>query len=451
MSGASLAQPDISLGLDDQGVIREASVSAALPDETVDSWVGRPWSDVVGEIGADSVRRMIEDARSSGISAFRHVVQRFPSGREFQMEYTMFRASGASGGMIALGKNLQGVSELQSRLIAAQQATEREYWKMRDVETRYRLLFDASAEAVLMIGGDDLRIMEANPAAVRALGLAPGWEFPGNLSMAERENFTLMLQRVREQGRAPGIVLHLGADREPWAVRASLMGAEPGPRYLLHVAPAGGRPFFGHPTIDPRTVLDGSAGEPTAIEGLIERLPDGFVILDALGSVLLANEAFLALIQAGTVGAARGKPLGRWLLEPGADATVLLDAVRRHSSVRLFQTTLHGELGCKTPVEVSACIHGQGNRQVTGIVLRDIGRRIPQASPDDGLSMVDAAVAQLGRLPLLQVVRTAADAVERRMIEAALDRVDGNRTAAAELLGLSRQSLHSKLNRHADG
>ena len=39
-------------------------------------------------------------------------------------------------------------------------------------------------------------------------------------------------------------------------------------------------------------------------------------------------------------------------------------------------------------------------------------------------------------------------AVERHYIDAALELTGGNRTAAAELLGLSRQSLYAKLNRY---
>ena len=85
------------------------------------------------------------------------------------MEYTTVRLGGKAG-LIAIGRNLQAVAELQSRLIAAQQAMEQEYWKLREVETRYRLLFDASNEAVLLLKADTLRIMEANPAAIRAAG-----------------------------------------------------------------------------------------------------------------------------------------------------------------------------------------------------------------------------------------------------------------------------------------
>ena len=39
-------------------------------------------------------------------------------------------------------------------------------------KTRYRLIFNGSSEAVLMLKAANLRIVEANPAAIGALGLA---------------------------------------------------------------------------------------------------------------------------------------------------------------------------------------------------------------------------------------------------------------------------------------
>ena len=319
-------------------------------------------------------------------------------------------------------------------MLAAQQASEREYWKLRDIETRYRLLFDASNEAVLMVGADSLRIVEANPAAMRALGVAPGWDVASAIPTRERDGFLGMLQRVREHGRAPGLVLHMGAAMAPWAVRASLMPGESALRYLLHVAPAGGAPAQ-------------SPAEELPLDNLIDRLPDGFVVASADGSILRANQAFLDLVQVGTLGAVRGEKLSRFLSEPGADASALLTNLQRHQAVRLFQTTLTGELGTETKVEISAACTGQGRMGFCGILLRDIGRRL-----DDGPSietMMDGFTRQLGHESLLEMVRAAADVVERHLIKEALDRVGGNRTAAADLLGVSRQSLHTKLNRHA--
>jgi DNA-binding NtrC family response regulator len=54
----------------------------------------------------------------------------------------------------------------------------------------------------------------------------------------------------------------------------------------------------------------------------------------------------------------------------------------------------------------------------------------------------------VGRVSLKELVRESADLIERLCIEAALDVSGNNRASAAQLLGLSRQGLYSKLRRH---
>ena len=65
------------------------------------------------------------------------------------------------------------------------------------------------------------------------------------------------------------------------------------------------------------------------------------------------------------------------------------------------------------------------------------------------------SVAQLtelvGRVSLKELVRETTDVVERLCIEAALELTDDNRASAAEMLGLSRQSLYAKLRRYGLG
>jgi hypothetical protein len=123
MTRVNIAQPDVTLTLDLDGVIRGATLSDAIPGEQVQAWLGRPWSDTVGTVGVDRVRSMVKDARTAGVSAFHQLTQRFPSGLELPMEYTTVRLGGQAG-LIAVGKNLQAVAELQSRRLAAPQARE---------------------------------------------------------------------------------------------------------------------------------------------------------------------------------------------------------------------------------------------------------------------------------------------------------------------------------------
>jgi transcriptional regulator PpsR len=421
--------------LDLDGVIRDATLSNAVSQESAAVWLGRRWVDTVDDIGGDKVQRMVEDARGGGLSAFRQVTQRFPSGLELPMEYTTVRLGGEAG-LIAIGRHLQAVADLQTRLIAAQQAMEQEYWKLREVESRYRLLFDASNEAVLLLRADTLRIVEANPAAIRGLGLSSGRDLVNEISAGEQQSFHALLQRVRQNGRAPGVVLHLGADRQAWLVRASLVTGEPDPMFLVQLASA-----------------DSANREPqrpnqlsSPLEDFVDRLPDAFVIIDSDGTVRRANRAFLDLVQVSAEGRALGERMSRWLSHPGADMTVLLANLGRHGSVRLFSTGLQGEFGGETTVEISAVGNTREKPSLIALLIRDIGRRLPQARDDASLQSALATVIEhSGNTPLRSLVRDTVGLVERHYIGAALQLAGGNRTAAAELLGLSRQGFYKKL------
>ncbi len=439
MVAISVAQPDVTLVLDNDGVINDATLANSISNEGVAGWIGRPWFETVHEVGIDRVRRMIEDARSTGISAFGQVNQRFPSGRELPIEYAAARVAGRAG-IVAIGKNLQGVAELQSQLIAAQQAREQEYWKLREVETRYRLLFDNSNQAVVIVRADSLRIAEVNVAATRSLGLAQGNEMLGDVAPADQDKLRTMLGRVRDHGRAPSILVHVGPNRSPWTVRASLLTAEPGSSFLLQFEP-----------LRPRVPAKDS-GAPL-LAGLIDRMPDGYVVLDQDGVVRSANRAFLDLTQTAVEASVIGKRLGHWFAVPGSEAS-LLAGVQRHRTVHLFPATLEGDLGTEVAVEITAV----GDRDVSptqyGVLMRDVTRRQATVAREadrvpNGLGAALGAVSEgLGSASMPNLVRDTVEAVERHCIAEALERVRGNRSAAAELLGVSRQSLYAKLNRY---
>ena len=439
MPNVSFAQPDVTLLLDLEGVIRKATLSSTVAEEAVDLWVGRPWIETVTGAGSRSVRQLLDDARRTGVAGFHQLAQRFPSGRELPMEYTTVRL-GETADLLAIGKNLQAVAELQSRLVSAQQAMERDYWKLREVETRYRVLFDAANDAVLVVRAADLEVVEANPAAIRAIGIGPvGRDLLAELAVEDREPFQAMLARVREQGKAPGLIVRLGRDGNRWLLRASQMATEPGAAFLVQLAPAGGT----------ATAPDRAA--PVPLDELIERAPDGFLVLDRDGIVLDANRAFLDLAQLAAKGSVVGERARRWLGRPGADIPALLANIQRRGTVRRFATTLHGELGSELEVEVSGVGSTDVRPRFFGLLVHDTAGRLRPgelAVPDGLGAALGALTRQVGKTPLLELVRTTVGAVERHYVTEALELTRGNRTAAAELLGLSRQSLYAKLWRY---
>lgn len=443
MSGTSIAQPDVTLLMDADGVIQKVTMSKMITRESTDPWVGRRWEDTVGDMGGDKVRRMISEAKTHGVSPFRQVTQLLPNGTEVPIEYTTVKL-GARGGLMAVGKSLRVVAELQARLVSTQQKLERDYWKLRDFENRYKHLLDVSDDPVLVLNATSLRVIEANSAAQQMLGTGDkrkddltNRDITADLPAQERTALQTLARHVRETGKAPAIVLHLGPAGTRCVARGSLMKADSHFQILLRLAPA-----------DSARGISAAPPAPS-IEDLVEHLPDGFVVIDQDTVVKRCNAAFRDLVEAASKTQIKGQRLSRWMWRPGADMSLLVSNVRRHDVVRSFSTTVHGERGAEMDVEVSAVAVPPGKPDSIVLIVRDVSRRLP--SVDDGSRLVSALgpiTEQIGRSSLRNLVDETTSVVEMHYVKAALELAGGNRTAAAEMLGLSRQSLYTKLKRY---
>jgi transcriptional regulator PpsR len=427
------------------GIIREAAFANSVSDEGVDGLVGQPWIATVDPAGGSPILQIMAEARANGASNFQQVNQRFPSGLELPIEYNAVRL-GARSGLIAIGKNLQAIAGVHSKVIAAQQTREQDAWKLRSVETRFRLLLEESEDPVLVLRTNDLQILDANSAAIHAGAFDAGRDFTAAVAPQNRASFHAMMTRVSEQGRAPGILVNFGASSTPWLVRASLATTDGAAVFLLQLV-----------AVTPFQTLRRDIADQDA---LIARSPDAFVVIDAGGAVEQANRAFLDLVQIPLPGGVIGEPIARWLTLPGADASVLIANVIRHGIVRNFSTVVQGELGIEAQVEISAVGDLEDGPHHILLTVRDVSRRITGvaqrpvvAQEPDGclLASIARVTEQIGRVPLPDLMRETGILIERHCIDDALKRFNGNRTAAAELLGVSRQSLYVKLSRHNMG
>ena len=181
--------------------------------------------------------------------------------------------------------------------------------------------------------------------------------------------------------------------------------------------------------------------------------PDAVVLTDVEGKVIMANPAFIELAQLPSEHQARGESLDSWFGRTGVDLGVLLNNLRQHGSVRMFATTLRGELGATTEVEVSGSLIPHGQSPFVGLVIRDVGQRRAFAGHigKEQPRSVGQLTELVGRVPLKDIVGETTDLIEQLCIEAALELTRDNRASAAEMLGLSRQSLYVKLRRYGLG
>ena len=94
-----------------------------------------------------------------------------------------------------------------------------------------------------------------------------------------------------------------------------------------------------------------------------------------------------------------------------------------------------------------------GGEPCFGFAIRNIGPRLSvEPKPERFLPRsVEQLTELIGRVALKDLVREATDVIERLCIETALELTEDNRASAAEMLGLSRQSLYVKLRRYGLG
>jgi transcriptional regulator PpsR len=186
-----------------------------------------------------------------------------------------------------------------------------------------------------------------------------------------------------------------------------------------------------------------------ALHDVVERIPDAFVLADQHMVIQAVNAAFLDLTHLPRADQAVGEPLDRFLGRPGIDLDLIAGQLRTDGTVRNFETLIRARDGEMEDVEISAVSVDSDGRRQFGFAIRSIARRLgrPESSADMPRS-VEQLTELVGRVSLKDIVRESTDLIERLCIEAALRFTSNNRASAAEILGLSRQSLYSKLHRH---
>jgi transcriptional regulator PpsR len=445
------AGSDLAMVVSAEGVIRDVARSpGSLGLELSDDWVGLRWVDTVTVESRPKVEQMLEDARRGEATSdgtrrrWRQVNYKTSAGIDVPVQ---FIAVGLNDGddVLALGRDLRPLAQLQQRLVETQQSIERDYLRLRHYDTRYRLLFHSIAEAIVVADASTLAITELNPAASRMLGKGEGsWvgqALSSCFAAAAQRELLSMLGAVAQAGRADPQTLLLAAGGEAVRVSASLFRHDSGSQFLLRLAPLAQEP-----------ARQASAQErDQALMRVVERMPDAFVVCDLQGRVMTANTAFVDLVQLSAPAQVLGQNLQSWLGRESVDFNVILVNLRQHGFVRHYATTLQSEYGVSIDVDISATLVDDAEQPCVGLTLRDVGRPAQQAQAGKREALRHS-VAQLtelvGRVPLKDIVGETTEMIEQMCIEAALQLTGDNRASASEMLGLSRQSLYVKLRRY---
>jgi transcriptional regulator PpsR len=432
---------DISLLISGDSRVAAVMVNPGHPAfGRLDGWVGRPVSEVVTDESHEKLVKRLSLMTRQGASALaveiNHVDQ---SLWEFPVRYSMHNI-GKDRTILMMGRDMRPVAEMQQQLVMAQFALERDYETQREMDTRYRVLMEATRDAVVLVAMNSGRIADLNAAAAVMLGgsrqdlvgAAIAQEFEGR----RRGEFLESLSNIASADAVSPVELVARRSQRKVRVIPKLFRAA-GERLMLC-------------RID---VPDQDSAPNTEANENLERLfhegVDAMVFLDQDGIIASANDAFLKLTDSTHLASVRGRSLADFLARGGVDLRVLLDNARRARQLRMYATRILSEFKGEVSVEISATFLNDRPKPGFGLVIRDASRSDMLRRPgftagDDGMRSVMELV---GSSPLKDIVAETTDVVEKMCIQTAVDLTRNNRVAAAEMLGLSRQSLYVKLRK----
>lgn len=363
---------------------------------------------------------------------------------QYPVRYT-FHRFGHENAALLLGRDLRPIAETQQQLVQAQIALEQGYEARREFDARYRVLLSNTKQAVVFISVQSGRIEDANEAAASLLGLsvdavrssAFAQHFVGRSSVELTESM-MNATLAEEDGRVT-----LTANRTQTKVIAHPV-----------VFRAGGQRIMMCRLVTEATntaTLDPAAEHALA---LFRAGSDAMLFMSAKGLIVSVNDSFLDMVGAVHLSDIVGRSFGDLLGRGQIDLGVLTEEPKRSGNMRIYATRLVNDLGTRLAVEISATHLGTTEVPVIGCIIRDVSRAETARASSSAAPLTPAAEPSrsvmdlVGSASLKDIVAETTDVVEKMCIETAVELTSNNRVAAAEMLGLSRQSLYVKLRKY---
>ena len=434
---------DFAIVISRDGEIIQTMTSPFLvPRLDMSSWKGRRFTDTLTKESVPKFETRLAEFKA-GQKDIRPVElnhRATDQQAELPVRYT-YHSAASDGSTLLLGSDLRPVAEMQQQLVEAQIALESDYDARREHEIRLRVLMDSSDVATVFISLDTGAISSCNSAAEVLLGRSRNELID-----------TYFAMEFAEEGQT-GLI-----DRMVTAASDASMGA------ILAKSAQGGRSYRIDATLFRGTSSqmllckiepEESTQEPvdqlaTHLVSFFHKGVDPIVFVNMSGQILSANEAFVSLANVTHAQTLSGRSMSEFFSRGSVDLNVILESARRNGKMRLYSTKILNEHGDERPVEISTTQIRTEREPICVLLLRNARRVETISTPTSQMSEaeINSVVELIGSQSLKDIVARSTDVVEKMCIETAIGMTSNNRVAAAEMLGLSRQSLYVELRKY---
>ena len=353
-----------------------------------------------------------------------------------------FHRIGPDGAILLLGRDLQPVADMQQQLVEAQLTLERDFEESRGFDTRFRVLMESITDAIIFVSAHTGQVVDANSAAAAMLKLplerAVGGRLQDKFETRKSGDITETLAALAVSPPKKPFTVQLPDKGGAVEIHPALYRATGERMLLCRLLPAG------------ETVARSDDLQRNVLE-LYHDGPEAIVFVLDTGEILSANDAFLDILHAGHDISLRGRSFADYLQRGAVDFKVMAENATRGGRMRNYATKIAGDYGSPRPVDMSVTRLTAGLKTVFAFVIRDASRMDSEtttsaATPTD--ETMRSVVELVGSATLKDIVSETTNVVEKMCIETAVRLTMNNRVAAAEMLGLSRQSLYVKLRKY---
>lgn len=421
---------DISLVLDDNGVIRSVAHGSSAPAaKAAQSWIGRSWADTVTGETRGKIELMLKEVSSTGLARRREINHPAEKGGNIAIAYAAIRL-GQNGPLLAVGQDLSAVAAIQQRFLSSQQEMERGYWRARQAETRYRLLFQIATDSVLVVNVETLEIIEANQAAAQMFDMSPD-QLVGRPASFGFERHS---RRVVD-----GLLGTAKVSALPSEICARLLSKTTATNVSAIQIRSGGEVCI-LMRVRSMSIPGTSTDLNATLARLVDSTSDGVVVTDSIGRIQIANPAFLKLARMQTEADVTGRALMDWIGVSEEQFASLLSKVRHHGIAGRIASYLLAGNARGNRVELSAALLIEGDQERIGFTIHPVEKSHESlAGRHSDLELAIKKLSrQIGDIPLPELLRHACATIKRHFISEAMRQSGGDASAAAVLLDGNR-------------
>ncbi len=444
LTGILAAACDLAFVVSAEGIVRSILIDEDAQEHLrLSHWAGRPMQEFLTHESIRKFETALEAVTvTNQITRPVELNHHDKSDWQYPVRYS-FHTVGPDASVLMLGHDLRLVAEAQEQLVQAQFALERGYEERREYDARYRMLMASTSDAFVFASAADGRIRDINAAAARLLG-------------AERDELigAPLAQEFKHRRRGEFVEKLVGLAASDFENEISAQTAR-GRREVLitpTVFRAAGERLIICRLQSEATEAKGDARLSETLVSLFLKSTDAIVLTDTRGLVQDVNEAFLEIADVPSLSDVKSRSLSEFLQRGQIDLSVMLENAIRSGHMRVYATKLANEFGARASVEISVVYINDQDRPMVGFIIRDASRAETIRSTAKGTVPQESSshnvVELVGSAPLKEIVAETSEVIERMCIETAVELTRNNRAAAAEMLGLSRQSLYVKLRKY---